>query len=216
MATCLHLPGPGAAMKHPWLCSFVVFGAAAAFGQSNTPQATPPMSNESAGTITVTGCVARADKTELVTLTHAMVLPSGSPTVAPPVVSAELFKPPRVNPAHLSANATQQQTTQPDAKPPATARSGVAGAVGTSGTTGLIVGTAPSGSSASSVDGYRLSGVDMTAWIGHRVQLIGFVIPAAPRTQSDAVERGEGIDFGAVPVFRVVGVQPATGPCPKR
>ena len=203
-------------MKPLWLCSFVVLGAAAAFAQSNTPQATPPMSNEAAGTITVTGCVARADKTELATLTHAMVVASGSPTVAPgQVAGTDWFKPPLVVPTHASANATQQQTTQPNANSPATTRSGVAGAVGTSGTTGLIIGTAPAGSSASSVDGYRLSGVDMTAWIGHRVQLIGVVIPGAPRTQADAGERGEGIDFAVAPEFRVVGVQPATGPCPK-
>jgi len=204
-------------MKLPWLCSSIVFVAAAAFGQSNTPQATPPTPNESAGTMTVTGCVAEGDKSHPVTLTDAMVLPSGSPAAAPgPVSGAEWSKPPLVDPARVSANATQPQATLPSGKPPATPRSGIAGAVGTSGTSGTMVGTAPAGSSASSVDGYRLSGVDMISWIGHRVQLIGRVIPAAPLSQADGVARAERTWLAAMPEFHVISVQPVTGPCPTR
>lgn len=199
-------------MRIPWLCSIVVIGAAVAFGQSNSVTTPPPMSTEVGGTLTITGCVARSDKSDPIMLTHAMVLPSGTPALTPELASAAEWFRPQVDPSRVSSGATQQQSpAEAGGTPPA--RSAIPGAVGTSGT---IVGTAPAGSSASSVDGYRLSGVDMTSWIGHRVQLIGLVIPAARRTQADAVERGEGVDFSAVPEFRVVSVQPVTGPCPKR
>jgi len=45
------------------------------------------------------------------------------------------------------------------------------------GTSGAVTGTAPAGSSSSGVSGYRLSGVDMTSWVGKRVQLVGTVVP---------------------------------------
>ena len=85
--------------------------------------------------------------------------------------------------------------------------------VGTSGSktpapvaTAGVTGTAPAGSSGSSVSGYQLSGVDMQPWIGKRVQVIGtFAPPAASTTAGTA----------AIREFKVVTVQPATGPCPR-
>ena len=198
-------------MKNLWLCSFVVAGATAAYGQTSV---TPPVSSDSARTVVVTGCVARGDKADPITLTHAMVMPFGSPSVAPePISAAEPSTPPSPEPTPVSAAATQPQTPAArKATPPSTTGSAIPGAVGTSGT---IEGTAPAGSSASTVDGYRLSGVDMTTWIGRRVQIMGTVSPPAALTQAVAVETSERVALAAMPEFRVMSVQPVTGPCPK-
>jgi hypothetical protein len=184
-------------MRTPWLCSFVMFGATAACGQTNSPPATPQ--SDASRTVAVTGCVARGHKSEPITLTHAMVLPFGVPVATQDTAPApDWFTPPLLDPARLSASATQPpQGAQSRTKPPPTG-SAIPDAVGTSGTSVTIVGTAPVGSSASSVDGYRLSGVDMTSWIGRRVQLIGKLIPAGP-----------------TPEFRVTSVEPVSGPCPR-
>src|SRR5688572_17312770 len=191
-------------MKIPWLCSFVVLGATAAFGQTSP---TPPVSSDSTRTVVVTGCVAQGDKADPITLKNAMVLPFGSPAVAPePISAAEPPTPPSPEPSPVSAGATQPQTTAPpQAKPPATTSSAIPGAVGTSGT---ITGTAPAGSSASTMDGYRLSGVDMTAWIGRRVQIMGTVSPPTALAQAVAVETSERAALAAMPEFRVMSVQP--------
>lgn len=196
-------------MKIPWLCSFVVLGTSAVFGQTST---TPPVSSDAPRTVVVTGCVARGDKSDPVTLTNAMVLPFGSPSVAPePISAAEPSTPPLPEPAPVSASGTQPQKPPP-ATPPSKASSGTPGAVGTSGT---IAGTAPAGSSASTVGGYRLSGVDMTTWIGRRVQITGTANPPSALTQAVAVETSERVALAAMPEFRVMSVQPVTGPCPK-
>jgi hypothetical protein len=160
-------------------------------------------------TVAITGCVARGDKNDPITLRGAMVMPFGSPSIAPEPISAA--EPPATvspDPSSVSAAATQP----PRVTPPATRASQIPGAVGTAGT---IEGTAPAGSSASSVDGYRLSGVDMTPWIGRRVQVLGTVRPAAPLTPPVAVETSERVALAAIPEFHVLSVQPVTGPCPK-
>ena len=196
-------------MKIPCLCSFVVFGASAVFGQTSP---TPPVASDAPRTVVVTGCVARGDTSDPVTLTNAMVLPFGSPAVAPePISAAEPSTPPLPEPAPVSARATQPQKPAP-ATPSSSTASGVPGAVGTSGT---IAGTAPAGSSASTVGGYRLSGVDMTTWIGRRVQITGTVNPPPALAQAVAVESSERVALAAMPEFLVMSVQPVTGPCPK-
>ena len=96
---------------------------------------------------------------------------------------------------------------------------GTAGAVGTSGT--VVAGTAPAGSSSSSASGYRLSGTDMSAWMGRRVQIVGSLVPAAPGgapTSASAIGATHiGPDGSLVlPEFRVVSVSPVTGDCPQR
>jgi hypothetical protein len=94
--------------------------------------------------------------------------------------------------------------------PPAT--TGTPGAPVTSnGQAAGVSGTAPAGSSASSVSGYRLSGVDMTGWVGRRVQLVGTLAPTTTPTS----EANPAMNATATtPEFRVVSVQPATGNCP--
>jgi hypothetical protein len=169
-------------MKTAWLCSAIVLSAVAGFAQ--TPG---PVASNAPKMISVTGCVANGTKADTVTLTHAMVLPFGSPTSAPEPLSA----------AEPSAPA------QPE---PPSRTSAIPGAVGTSGT---ISGTAPAGSSASTIDGYHLSGMDMTAWIGGRVQVVGTL---EPPKEAVALETGKP---RPTPTLRVMSVQPVTGSCTK-
>ena len=190
-------------MKIPWLCSVVVLSAAAASAQTSAS----PIASDAAKTISVTGCVATGSKSESVTLTHAMVLPFGSPAVAPePISAAEPVAPVSPEPSQVSAAPTQPKSpAQPE---PPSRTSAIPGAVGTSGT---IEGTAPAGSSASTMDGYRLSGVDMTTWIGRRVQIVGTVEPAKEAVALDTAKPAGP----PMPTLRVMSVQPVTGPCVK-
>jgi hypothetical protein len=58
------------------------------------------------------------------------------------------------------------------------------------------------------MNGYRLSGTDMSAWSGQRVQIVGVVVPAAPNAGAAGAT--------AMPEFRVQSVQPTSGPCPRQ
>ena len=190
-------------MKIPWLSSVIVIAAATTSAQTNTS----PVASDASKAISVTGCVASGSKSEPVTLTHAMVLPFGSPAVTPePISAAEPVAPVSPEPSQVSAAPTQPQSPAQPAPPSRT--SAIPGAVGTSGT---IAGTAPVGSSASTLDGYRLSGVDMTAWIGRRVQIVGTVEPAKEAVALDAAKPA----VPPMPTLRVMSVQPVTGSCVK-
>jgi hypothetical protein len=105
----------------------------------------------------------------------------------------------------------------PDTAPPApeTAAPPASGV----GAAASVQGTAPAGSSPSSIGGYRLSGTDMTAWIGRRVQIVGMLVSSP--TGSIATPTGTsggrpGTDPLPMPEFRVVSVQPITGACPAK
>jgi hypothetical protein len=140
-------------------------------------------------TTTLTGCVTGGTKSRPITLLNALVLPLGTATPAPP-------------------------GTVPDA-----ARETATGTSGAVGTAGTVRGTAPAGSSASSLSGYRLSGADMSAWIGRRVEVVGTLV-SSPTASSAAPVGTTGTlgktDTLPIPEFRVVSVQPITGACPAR
>ena len=204
-------------MKIPWLCSLAMFCATAAVGQTSAAPSQTPSLSEALKTLSITGCVAGGFNGEPVSLTHAMVLPFGSAaalTDSPATSDTSASASP--DPTRVSAGATQPQTSTPPlpAAPPTDAGAATT-APSPVGTSGTIAGTAPAGSSASSVAGYRLSGVDMTSWIGRRVQIVGTVQPARPMTQAVAVETSDRIAMAAMPQFRVLSVQPVTGACPK-
>ncbi len=159
-------------------------------------------------TMTLTGCVGGGTRSQPITLSNALVLPGGSQEGSPIVAPVDPAIPVSPPPAGTSASATQPPQPAP---PPA---SGTPGAVGTSGT---IVGTAPAGSSASSIGGYRLSGADMTPWIGRRVQIVGTLV-SSPTASSSAPSGPIGLSAAksiALPEFHVLSVQPTTGPCPQ-
>jgi pilus assembly protein FimV len=83
---------------------------------------------------------------------------------------------------------------------------GTAGTMPATGAAGAAAGTA---GSTSALNGYRLSGTDMSSWAGQRVQIAGTVIP--PTGAATATP-------GATPMpeFRVQSVQPVAGPCPQQ
>jgi hypothetical protein len=53
--------------------------------------------------------------------------------------------------------------------------------------------------------------VDMTTWIGRRVQIVGTVEPAKEAVALDAAKPAAP----PMPTLRVMSVQPVTGPCVK-
>jgi hypothetical protein len=59
------------------------------------------------------------------------------------------------------------------------------------------------------MNGYRLSGTDMSSWSGQRVQVVGTV---APSTTAGSGTPG----VTPMPEFRVQSVQPIAGPCPQQ
>ena len=155
-----------------------------------TIQPQPPVSAPQ--TTTLTGCVSGGSKAQPITLMNALVLPAGAATPAP-------------------------DTAQPApdaAVPPAATAPGSAGEAAAS-----VQGTAPAGSSPSSVGGYRLSGTDMTAWLGRRVQIVG-VLVSSPTASSVKPTGTSGVPHKTeplpVPEFRVMSVQPITGACPAK
>jgi hypothetical protein len=83
------------------------------------------------------------------------------------------------------------------------------------GASASVAGTAPAGSSGSGMSGYRLSGTDMTSWIGRRVQIVGSVVPAQAGAASPTAAAGAA-SATTFPEFRVVSVQPTTGDCPQK
>jgi hypothetical protein len=194
-------------MKPLLLCSIALIGTSAAFAQ---PPATPETG--APRTITLTGCVAGGGASaQPITLTKAMVIPA---TEQAGVVT------PSPLPAPVSATTTQPATGASGPGTAGTTRTaGTAGAIGTSGT--IVAGTAPAGSSASSVSGYKLSGTDMSAWLGRRVQIVGSLVPAAPGGAPASPAAIGAAPLGpdgapVLPEFRVVSVSPVTGDCPQR
>lgn len=141
-------------------------------------------------TTTLTGCVTGGSKSQPITLMNALVLPAGA--VAP---SPDIAQPP-------------PEPAVPPAAPAPEA-----------GTAAKVQGTAPAGSSPSSVGGYRLSGTDMAAWVGRRVQIVGVLVSsptgssAKPTGTTGGRRRSDPLPM---PEFRVMSVQPITGACPAK
>ena len=139
-------------------------------------------------TTTLTGCITGGTKSRPITLVNALIVP-------------------------LDAATTASAAVVPSA--PAEAPTGTSGSLGAAAT---VRGTAPAGSSSSSVGGYRLSGADMTSWIGRRVQIVGTLVssPTASSTSPVGTSGTLGTNPLPMPEFHVVSVQPITGVCRAR
>ena len=138
-------------------------------------------------TMTLTGCIMGGTKSRPIALVNALALPVGTtPAPAEPPTPAE--------------------------PPPPDATTGTPGSV----TEAVVRGTAPAGSSASSVNGYRLSGADMTAWVGRRVEVVGMLVssPVGSSTTPVGTAGTTKTDPLPMPEFRVISVQSITGQCP--
>jgi hypothetical protein len=199
-------------MKTVVLCGITLLTAAQAFAQTIAPASADPASK----TVTLTGCVGGGSASAPITLSQAIVVPATSqpgsiesPSPVPPSVSslvtqpADPILPPSgaapVTPSPIGTSGTKTSS------------------VTVAGTTGVVTGTAPAGSSGSSITGYRLSGADMQPWIGKRVQLVGTFVPAAASTAGTTTPGTVTSGTSAPPVleFRVQSVQPVTGSCQK-
>ena len=111
-------------------------------------------------------------------------------------------------------------TTPPPAGTPPTG-AGTAGAPGSAGNAGRTPGTpsspgaagatasAQSGAAASgatTTNGYRLSGSDLSQWSGKRVEIVGTMVPAASASRTTSGPSN-------LPEFRVQSVRPTGGSC---
>ena len=181
------------------LFGITLLAVAPALAQTSAPASAVPAGK----TVTLTGCVGGGSGTAPITLSQAMIVPTTpqpdeTPSPVPSSVSSPATEPPEAAlPPSGAATVTPSIGTSGTKMP----------GPGTAGTTGVITGTAPAGSSGSSVTGYRLSGADMQPWIGKRVQLVGTFAPAAAATG--------GASTPPALEFRVQAVQPVTGPCSK-
>lgn len=198
-------------MKIAVLCGITLLVVAPALAQTSLP----PEADRPDKTVTVTGCVGGGSDSKPITLSQALIIPT---TPQP----EQLDRTPSPLPASASSTATEpSDPTLPPAgaaavvTPSPTGTSGTkSSATGTDGTTGVVTGTAPAGSSASTITGYRLSGTDMQPWIGKRVQLIGTFAPAAAAATAPAPGTTKGgVSTPPVLEFRVQSVTPATGHC---
>src|SRR5262245_40555126 len=156
-------------MKITFIGLMFIAAAGSAFAQVATPILPPaeprPMP---IGTFTMSGCVSGPGLgTGLITMTGATVVPTSSvsydslispppPPTVYPIVAPYTYEPPIY---------VLPPPPEP-ALPPGAAYPGEIGAVGTVGTTS----PAAVGGLGSGPIGYRLTGSDMSSWIGRRVQ----------------------------------------------
>jgi hypothetical protein len=197
-------------MRTVVLCSITLLAVAPAFAQTGTPASADPAHKS----VTLTGCVGGGMDSAPITLSQAMVVPTTpqpdqTPSPVPPSASSPATQPPDATlPPSGGAAVTPSPTGTSGTKMPGPS---------TAGTTGVITGTAPAGSSGSSITGYRLSGTDMQPWLGKRVQLLGTFVPAAaaPAGSTTTAAVTGGASMPPALEFRVQTVQPVTGPCPK-
>jgi hypothetical protein len=198
-------------MKTVVLFGITLLAAAPAFAQTSVPASSDPANK----TVTLTGCVGGGSGSAPITLSQAMILP----TTPQPDQTASPLPASASSPVTQPTDATLPPSGTAAVTPSPTGTSGTKmPGPGTAGTTGVMTGTAPAGSSGSSVTGYRLSGADMQPWIGKRVQLVGTFAPAAaaaPVGSTTASPVTGGASTPPALEFRVQAVQPVTGPCSK-
>ncbi|HEX7795941.1 MAG TPA: hypothetical protein VF456_16385 [Vicinamibacterales bacterium] len=181
----------------------IVFGlifvsaAATAYAQVARPILPPPPYGPVAtGTLTVSGCVTGGGVgAGPFAMLNPKIVPS---TIAPESIAGAArpvaIPPISITPMHLPPDLSYSEP----------------GAVGTAGTSEAgYVGTA--GVSPTGFLGYRLTGSDMTSWVGRRVQVSGTPVPLDPETM-------EAIADSNAPYFQdfnVESVVPLTGACPR-
>jgi len=196
-------------MKLTFIGLVLIAASAPALAQVATPilppvQPGPPP----AGTFTMSGCVSTPGVgTGLITMMSPRIVASAplsedyaaSPPpqrIDPLIVSPDLYEPPSID-----------EPIPTDLLPP-----GEVGVVGTVGRTTPRGATATIGPPAPPL-GYRLTGSDMSSWVGRRVQVVGTMDLVPPPTIPGTVDL---TNPGAFPEFSVQSVLPLTGACPQR
>lgn len=137
--------------------------------------------------------------------------PGVPPTVQPVLPPSEPFVPPTGTTGAAGASGTSPTGTAGAAGSNPAGGSVAPGSptAGTSragGTTGAATGAG--------LSGYRLTGTDVSSWVGRRVQIVGSVVPAASGSAVGSPSATAGSN--PMPEFRVTSVQPMTGSCPQR
>lgn len=216
-------------MRRASLAAFVLLTAAPALAQTTPASSQAPTSATASNpqTVTMTGCIAGGSAAQTYTLMNPIVVPNSAaassvgtapapPGAQPPTVASATPTPPVVPPATPPATSpTVPPTTSP--VPPLTAGTAGTATAGTAGTAGTVTPgaavpgtTAAAGTASAGVNGYRLSGSDLTPWAGQRVEIVGTLMPGNPRGPAAA---GASV---SLPEFRVQSVRPVTGDCPKQ
>ena len=225
-------------MKYSIFGAFAMACAATAFIAAQTPSTQMPSTptggqQSSAGQVTMSGCVTPGMTAgDALTLSGASIVNAGSAALPAP---------------------GQPQTTEPAGAgtlPPigsgaatgATGLTGTAGSAGAAGTTGssasssMALNSNASTTAADLARGYRLSGSDVSAYAGKRVQIVGGFVPTANAAgsagaASSGVVGSTGMTgagsagtsgstpssmTATLPEFQVLSVTPIEGPCPPR
>jgi hypothetical protein len=190
--------------------------------QQPNPPAPQPTSqintaSQAAQSITLSGCVGGINQAPgQFSLSSAAVVPSlAQPSTPSPVAAV----PPAVTPTTPPTTATPPPTTPPSVAPPpgspaTTAATGsTPPATAAAGVSTGINASAAAPQPAATASAYRLSGLDMAAWSGQRVQVLGVVVPAAGSSANRPVGTS-GTMGTTLPEFRVQSVTPAAGDCP--
>jgi hypothetical protein len=195
-------------VKLPFIGLALIAVSAPAVAQVATPILPPAQPGPApTGTFTMSGCVSSPGVgTGLITMMSPRIVRSAplpedyaaSPPpqrIEPLIVSPEVYEPPSIDEPEQAAGL-----------PP-----GEVGAVGTVGTTppGIVGTLGPPPPPL----GYRLTGSDMSSWVGRRVQVVGTMDLVPPPIIPGTVDT---TNPGTFPEFSVQSVLPLTGACPQR
>jgi len=202
-------------MRITVLSSIALMCAATASAQTSGAAASQPnapttAASKAAQTVTITGCVGPASGSQGgYILSNPLVVPSSAQPATPTAgISQPSFSPtPGTQPSVGSATGAGAGSST------------AAGATGTAG--GSAIGGAAGAAQAaagapSAINGYRLSGNDMSSWAGQRVQIVGMVMPTATGIDASRVAASAGAPGQTLPEFRVQSVEPVTGNCPRQ
>ena len=185
----------------------ILAASATAFAQGTTSN-TPPqaLGSSATGTIMMSGCVGGGVGAGPITIMNPTIVPS---TMQPASVAA----------------AAAPTTIQPATVPPSALTPPTSLATGTVGTTGITSVTttaspsvvSPGGTTSLSASGggpigYRLTGTDMSSWIGRHVQIVGTLAPMTSETDATSASAGNPASFQE---FQVQTVVQLTGVCPQ-
>ena len=193
-------------MKPVFIGLLFVAASGPAFAQVATPILPPDVPGPPpTGTFTMSGCVSGpAAGTGLITMLGPAISPSSA---IPESYLASSAPPPRAEPIIVSPPAYEPPLLDQFAPAPETPLEYEdVGAVGTAGAEGML-GPPPG------PVGYRLSGHDMSAWVGRRVQAIGTMDLVPPQFIPGTVDTSNPATFQE---FHVVSVVPLTDACPQR
>jgi hypothetical protein len=194
-------------MKITFIGLVLIAVSAPAFAQVATP-ILPPVQPGPAptGTFSMSGCVSTSGiGTGLITMMSPRVVRSAPLSedyaASPP--------PPRIEPLIVSPDVYEAPLI--DEPEPAAGSPTEVGAVGTVGTTppGAVAAIGPPPPPL----GYRLTGSDMSSWVGRRVRVVGTMDLVPPPIIPGTVDPANP---GTFPEFSVQSVLPLTGACPQR